>query len=127
MASGSRNTQERTFNPEGALLQILSNETDAHMAPTPPPPPIYNPGRPRALPSVFETEHMPCVSEINRNCVVCYKLHKKKKQNKVVTYCGAPQCQGKYSCVLPSIEIVLKFFTAGNIIASNSLALWFIV
>ena len=60
-------------------------------------PPKYNPGRPTVPPSVFETEHMPCVSEISRNCVVCYKLH--KKQHRVVTYCEAPQCQGKFMCI----------------------------
>ena len=57
-------------------------------------PPLHTSGRPRAPSSVFETEHIPCVSDTRRNCVVCYKLE--KVERKTNSYCDAPQCEGKY-------------------------------
>ena len=57
-------------------------------------PPKYTSGRPRAEPSMFETQHLPLFSEERKSCVVCYKQD--KVQRKVHSYCAAPQCQGKY-------------------------------
>ena len=57
-------------------------------------PPLYASGKPRAPPSGFETEHMPCFSETRRNCVVCYKLE--KVERKTFGNCEAPLCEGKY-------------------------------
>ena len=41
--------------------------------------------------SQFEMAHMPMVSDVRPNCVVCYR--EGRGQKKVVTYCDAPQCQ----------------------------------
>ena len=57
-------------------------------------PPAYSPGRARAQPSEFVTQHIPHVAEQRGHCVVCYKQD--KVQRKVYTYCSAPQCQGKF-------------------------------
>ena len=58
----------------------------------------YASGRPRAPPapppSVFATQDIPHVSDIKRNCVVCYKRDKVEK--KITTYFSSPQCQGKF-------------------------------
>ena len=45
-------------------------------------PPCYTSGRPRAPPPppVFATQHVPCVSEVKRNCLVCYKRDKVEKK-----------------------------------------------
>lgn len=62
-------------------------------------PPVYVPASPRG--SQFETVHIPHVSEdIKRNCVVCYK--QKGVQQKVRTYCAAPQCQKYLHLTHPS-------------------------
>ena len=57
-------------------------------------PPVHTSGRPKAQPSLFETQHLPLISEKKRNCVVCYK--QEKVERKISTYCGAPQCRGKH-------------------------------
>ena len=87
-----------------------------------PPPALCTSGRPRTPcpppPSLFSTEHIPRVADVKRNCVVCWKREKVEK--KITTYCSAPQCEGKFMHITRN-EIVLKFSTAQNIIASNSL------
>ena len=57
-------------------------------------PPLHISGKPSAPPSVFETEHIPRVSDMRRNCVVCYK--QEKVERKTNFYCSAPQCDGKH-------------------------------
>ena len=43
-------------------------------------PPKYTPGRPRAEPSMFETQHLPLFSEERKSCVVCYKQDKVQRK-----------------------------------------------
>lgn len=54
-------------------------------------PPVYNRPTCTQHPGEFVTEHIPQVSETKRNCRVCYDTS--KQALKVVTKCGAPQCQ----------------------------------
>ncbi|XP_048575717.1 piggyBac transposable element-derived protein 4-like [Nematostella vectensis] len=53
------------------------------------PPPAHKP--PTRAPNQFETVHMPMMSDVKRNCKVCYATT--GKELKVRTYCEAPQCQ----------------------------------
>jgi len=53
-------------------------------------PPTYTIINPKVNASAFVTEHLPTFSEKRRGCKVCYV--KTKKQNKVNTFCSAPQC-----------------------------------
>lgn len=57
-------------------------------------PPAYNPSAKQ--PGDFEAVHMPKFGEIRRNCKVCYD--EMKKELKVGSYCGAPQCQVYLHC-----------------------------
>lgn len=53
-------------------------------------PPVYENARQPQAKVQFETEHMIEFSEGRRSCKVCYK--KFKTENKVHSFCSAPQC-----------------------------------
>ena len=58
-------------------------------------PPVFKP--PKREPGEFETVHMIKFSEKGKNCKVCYAAT--KKEQKVKTYCNAPQCQVSLHCL----------------------------
>ena len=82
-------------------------------------PPKYTPGRPRAEPSMFETQHL--FSEERKSCVVCYRTKCRERFIPIVLHHNV---RGNI-CMSPWTEIVFRFFTAKNITANKYfLGLW---
>ena len=60
--------------------------------------------------SQFETAHMPMVSDVRRNCAVCYR--EGRGQMRVTTYCNVPQCQ-KFLHISSSMNCFEIWHSAG--------------
>ena len=70
-------------------------------------PPVQSTCKPAPPPGDFETMHIPVFSDTKRNCVVCYRQG--RGQLKVISYCSAPQCKGKYMHVTKGKKCFKEF------------------
>ena len=73
-------------------------------------PPIHSTAKPATPPpGEFETVHIPVFTKDKKRCVVCYK--KTKADNRVYSYCSAPQCRKKYMHVTGEKNCFAEFHT----------------
>ena len=69
--------------------------------------PVQSTAKPAPPPlGEFETVHVPVLTKVKKRCVVCYK--KTKADNRVYSYCSAPQCGKKYMYVTGGKELLCR-------------------
>ena len=73
-------------------------------------PPVHGTAKPAPPPpGEFETVHIPVFSKEKKRCVVCYK--KTKADNRVYSFCRAPQCKKSYMHVTGDKNCFAEFHT----------------